>query len=175
MASRWHAPSASRALARSGADASARTPVRHVPTGFGAMPTNRASSSLAPGRESRSRSTNATAVASEPSVFSDARRAGPSCGGWESGDAVQTATGQLQSRSSSVRRSPLDSFVSSDQALHAARRLGNFGDRQWGSSVIGSSVYDRRMLLGGFGLSYSRPSTDAKRHRVVLSDGFWNY
>ena len=143
MASRWHVPSASRASPRSGDAASARTPAGHVPTDFVATPTSRASSSLAPARESPSRSTNATAVASGPSACSDASRAGPSCGEWESEGAVQTVTSQLPSRSSSVRSSPLGSFVSSDQALHAARHLGNFGDRQWGISVIGSRVSPR--------------------------------
>jgi hypothetical protein len=139
MASRWHVPCAIAGSSRAGDAGSALTPVVHLPTGDVATPAARASSSLRAGRSGRSRSTNATTVGAVPSANSAASSAVPSCAASGSGDAVRRATNRSPSPSSSVRRSPLDSYVSSDQALHTARPLGHFGDREWGTSVIGSN------------------------------------
>jgi hypothetical protein len=139
MASRWPARCANNGSGRSGAAGSVLTPVGHLPTGDVATRANRASSSLLPGLSGRSRFTSATIVAAAPSAISAASSAGHSCAASGSGDAARRAMSQSLSPNSSIRRSPLDSRVSSDQALHAARPLGNFGDREWGISVIRSS------------------------------------
>jgi len=99
----------------------------------------RASLSLWPVPGGRSPSMSATAVAAARwhqrlrAVRTFMRRVGL-------GDAARPATSPSRSPSSLIRRSSLDSCVSSDQALHAARPLGNFGDREWGISVIRSRL-----------------------------------
>jgi len=83
---------------------------------------------------------SATAVAAAQLAINVASSAGPSCAASGLGDAARPATSPSRSPSSLIRRSSLDSCVSSDQALHAARPLGNFGDREWGISVIRSRL-----------------------------------
>jgi hypothetical protein len=140
MASRWSARCANNGSGPSVAAGSARTRAGRLLTGDAATRAERASLSLWPVPGGRSPSMSATAVAAAQLAINVASSAGPSCAASGLGDAARPATSPSRSPSSLIRRSPLDSCVSSDQALHAARPLGNFGDREWGISVIRSKA-----------------------------------
>jgi hypothetical protein len=139
MASRWSARCANNGSGPSVAAGSARTRAGRLLTGDAATRAERASLSLWPVPGGRSPSMSATAVAAAQLAINVASSAGPSCAASGLGDAARPATSPSRSPSSLIRRSSLDSCVSSDQALHAARPLGNFGDREWGISVIRST------------------------------------
>ena len=95
---------------------SAPTPARRPPTGDDETPATGAQPFPRPSHDGQSPSTNATAAATGPSASSTAQPATRGCAASGSAGHVPNATSPSPSTNCSVRRSPLDSRVSSHQA-----------------------------------------------------------